>query len=96
MSLHQDTFDHNTGHKATISGCCLAFLVYTRARKDYIHKFLFVFGINFPKNYISITRTYFSGINFPKIAYHVFVCDSENYMENCLGIIVLENLISVT
>ena len=25
---------------------------------------------------------FFSGINFPKITLHVFVCDSEDYMEN--------------
>ena len=28
---------------------------------------------------------YFSGIHFPKITLHVFVCDSENYMENLFG-----------
>ena len=26
-----------------------------------------------------------SEMNFPKIAYHVFVCDSENYMEESFG-----------
>ena len=31
--------------------------------------------------YISVTGKYFTGINFPKITVHVFVCDSENYME---------------
>ena len=39
---------------------------------------------------MSVTQTYFSGINFPKITWHVFVCDSRNYMEklfgNCLGL----------
>ena len=48
-----------------------------------LHTYIFVFGINFPNNYISVTRKYFSGINFPKITFHVFVCDSENYMEKC-------------
>ena len=43
----------------------------------YIH---FVFGINFPKLYISVTQQYFSGIHFPKITFHVFVRASENYM----------------
>ena len=42
---------------------------------------IFVFGINFPKKYTSVTRKSFSGINFPKITYHVFVCASENCME---------------
>ena len=115
---------------------------------------MFVFGVNFPKNYISVARKSFSGINFPennisrirlwfkelhgtivweafswkiwfqwheimfseliirkityqlqenlflelisrKITYHVFVCDLENYMEQLLGSIFLENLISV-
>ena len=58
---------------------------YTLARKYYIH--IFVFGINFPINYISVTRRYFSGVNFnfPKITYHVFVCDSENYIEKRFG-----------
>ena len=68
---------------------------YTQARKI-LHTYILVFGINFPNNYIAVTRRYFSGINFPKVAYHVFVSVSENYMENVLGIIFLENLISVT
>ena len=63
------------------------------SQTNYIHN-VFVLGINFLPNYISVT--YFSGINFPKITLHVFVCDSEHYMENCFGIIFLENLISVT
>ena len=41
-----------------------------------------------------ISVTY--GINLPKLIFHVFVCDSDNYMENCLGMIVLENLMSAT
>ena len=36
-----------------------------------------------------------SGINFPKIALHVFVCDSEDYMEKLFGNLFLENLISI-
>ena len=43
-----------------------------------------VLGINFLKIYISVTRL-FSGVNFPKITFHVFVCDSENCMEILLG-----------
>ena len=39
---------------------------------------------------------YSSGINFPKITYHVFVCDSENYMETLFGNSFFENGISVT
>ena len=27
----------------------------------------------------------FSGINFPKMTYHVFACDSENYMAKLFG-----------
>ena len=38
-------------------------------------------GINFPKNYISVTYKYFSGINVPKTTFHVFVCDSESYIQ---------------
>ena len=69
---------------------------YTLARKYYIHKVLFSELIPPPPNYISVTRKQFSGINFPKATYHVFACDSENYMENRLGILFLKNLISVT
>ena len=49
------------------------------------HTQIFVFGISCPKNYISVTRKYSSGINFPKITYHAFVCDSENYMDRRFG-----------
>ena len=42
----------------------------------------FCFRINFLKSYISFTYMFFSGIDFPKIVLkHVFVCDSENYLE---------------
>ena len=57
---------------------------YTLARKGYIHK-KFVFGIDFPINYISVTRKYFSWIDLPKITYHIFAGDSENYMEKWFG-----------
>ena len=36
-----------------------------------------------------------SGINSPKITYHVFICDSKKYMEKLFGNYFLENLISV-
>ena len=57
---------------------------------------IFVFGLNVPINYMSVTQTYFSGIHIQRITLHVFVFDSENYMENCLGIIFVEIRISVT
>ena len=46
-----------------------------------------------PKLHFSYKK-YFSGINFPQITYHVFVCDSENYMDKRFGNYFL--LISVT
>ena len=55
-------------------------LVYTLAGKYYIHKFL-LSELILQENYIAVTSKYFSGIHFPKITYHVLVCDSENYME---------------
>ena len=36
------------------------------------------------------------GIQFPKVTLHLFVCDSENYMENLFGNYLIEKLISVT
>ena len=60
------------------------------------HQILSVFGITFPKNYISVTRNLFLELISQKITYHVFICDSENYMEKLFGNIFLENLISVT
>ena len=48
--------------------------------------YLVVWGIKIPKNYISVTEAYFSGIYYPNSTLHVFVCDSENYMSK----IVLE------
>ena len=55
---------------------------------------IFWFRIHFPINYIAVTRECLSGIHFPKVTYHVFVCDSENYMEKRFGNYFLENLIS--
>ena len=43
-------------------------------------------------SYINIV----SGIHIPHITLHVFVCDSENYMERLFEFIFLENRISVT
>ena len=54
------------------------------SRKYYIHICMFR-NFVFPKIYISATRKYVCGINFPKITYHVFVSDSKNYMERCFG-----------
>ena len=45
----------------------------------------------------TITPTNVLGIEYVIVLGRiVFVCDSETYMENCLGIIFLEKLISVT
>ena len=52
---------------------------YTLARKYYIHNLFF--GMKFPEKLHFSYKNYFSGIKFPKITYHVFVCDSEHYME---------------
>ena len=45
----------------------------------------FVFGINFPKNYMSVTRNSFLELISRKNTLHVFFCDSENYMEKSFG-----------
>ena len=58
-------------------------MAYTLARKYYTHKCLFSEFIS--RKMTSVTRKYFSGINYPKITYHVFVCDSENYTEKLFG-----------
>ena len=51
----------------------------TPATKDYIHNFLFSELIS-RKITFQLQEIFFcSGMNFPKITYHVFVCDSENY-----------------
>ena len=69
---------------------------YTLAWKDYIHKCLLSEVIFPPKWHLSYKK-YVSGIHLPKkIIYHVFVCDSENYMEKLLGIIFLGIFVSVT
>ena len=56
---------------------------------------IFIFRTNFQKYCISVTSNSISGL-ISRIALRVFVCDSRNYMENCLIIIFLENRISVT
>ena len=38
-----------------------------------------------PKTTFQLQDNILGGINFPKITYHVFVCDSENYMEKLFG-----------
>ena len=53
--------------------------------KKRLHTSMCVFGIDFPKNYTSAPRKYYSGTNFTKITYHVFVCDSENCIEKLFG-----------
>ena len=52
-------------------------------RKDHIHTFLFSEII--PEIIHFSLKSYVSGIAFPKITLHVFVCDSENYMEKLFG-----------
>ena len=39
----------------------------------------------FPEKLHFSYKKYFFGINFPKITYYVFVCDSENCMETLFG-----------
>ena len=56
---------------------------YTPARKDYIHKVLFSELIS-RKNTFQL-QDFFSRMNFDKITYHVFVCESEKYMEKRFG-----------
>ena len=63
--------------------------------KNTLHKFLCLELIS-RKITFQLQENIYSGINFPKITYHVFVCDSENYMEKRFGNYFLENLISVT
>ena len=48
-----------------------------------VNKILWSFRNEFPEKLHFSYKKYFSGINFQKITYHVFVCDSENYMEKC-------------
>ena len=68
---------------------------YTPARKGYIHNFLFS-ELIYPKITFQLQEIFFSGINFPQITYHIFVCDSENDMKKLFWNYFLENLISVT
>ena len=35
--------------------------------------------------YFQNSYKYFSGIHCPKITFHMFICDSENYMEKLFG-----------
>ena len=55
-------------------------VMYTLARNDYIHKILFSELIS-----RKITWQLQEHFNFPKITYQVFVCDSENCMEQLFG-----------
>ena len=68
---------------------------YTPARKDYIHIFL---GLEFVswKITFQLHKHIFSGNNFPKITLHVSIVIQTITCKNCLGIIFLENLTSVT
>ena len=59
-------------------------LICSLARKYYIHEFLFLELVS-QKITFRLQEKSFSGIHFPRIAYHVFVCDSENYMERLFG-----------
>ena len=52
------------------------------------------FGLD--KITFQLQENIFLECNFPKITLHVFVCDSENYMENIFGNYFLGILISVT
>ena len=68
--------------------------VYTPARKYYIHASSFSGFVSSRLESMSVTQTCLSGMNFPKITWHVFVCDSENYIEKSFWLQFLENLIS--
>ena len=63
---------------ASVSGFA-CWPLYTLARKDYIHKCLLSELIS--RNITFQLQDLFSGINFPKITYQVFVCDLDNYMD---------------
>ena len=54
------------------------------ARKDYIHNFLFS-ELNSRKITFQLQENSFRKLIFPEITYHIFVCDSENYMEKLFG-----------
>ena len=57
----------------------------------------FCFRNSFPEELHFSHKKIFSGINFPKITYHVFVSDIQRITwKHVLGNIFLENLISVT
>ena len=62
-----------------------------------LHTYIFVFALNFPKNYISATRTSFSRKSISRklhITYSFVI--QRNYMEKLFGNQFLENIISVT
>ena len=52
---------------------------YTLARKYYIHNFLFLELIS-RKFTFQLQKNICLELIFPKFTFHVFVCDSENYM----------------
>ena len=54
-----------------------------------ITSIIFCFGNAFLE-ILHFSCIFFSGINFPKITLHVFVCDSEHYMEKSFGNYFLE------
>ena len=74
--------------------CCRFVLLLHSSQKNYI---IFVFGINLPTIYISVTRKHFWG---EAISRNLHIKDSfvirRITWKNRLGIISLENLISVT
>ena len=65
-----------------------------RSRQKILHTYDFVVGVNFPKHYMSATYKQVTGTHFPELTLHVFVCDSENYMETSFGTYFLDYLIS--
>ena len=69
----------------TVATCTANFRPPLTLQPEKITYINFVFGINVLKIYNSVTWKYFTGINFPKITLHVFICDSENYIEKLFG-----------
>ena len=99
-TLHQHLCQHVFGNTITILlrqklRLNLFLNMYALARKYYIHNVLLLEFIPIITCQLQ-EMFFFSGINFPKMSYHVFVCDSKNYMEKLFGKYFLENLISVT
>ena len=58
--------------------------------------YMFAFGIHIPKKLHVSYINRLSAITCPKVALHVFFCDSESYMEKMFRNYCLQNLISVT